>query len=65
MLDSRETIAGKADRTTTPQSSCEHSGKREMLQGKFSIDTEHREPYAKGLLTPFTGPRESSRTTWF
>lgn len=56
MLDSRETVTGKADRTTSPQSSCEPSGKREMLQGKFSIDTEHREPNVKGaFLLQFLG----------
>lgn len=43
MLDSRETVTCKPDRVTSPHSSCEHSGKGEVLQGKFSIE---RGPYA-------------------
>lgn len=58
VLDGRETVTGKAGRITVSQSSCEHSGKREMLQGKFSIEREHGEPYSKGFLAPFTGPEE-------
>lgn len=66
VLDGRETIKGKADIGPTPQSSCKHAGKREMLPGKLNIERERREPRAcNRLLTPSVGPKEASRDTQF